>query len=210
MQVEDAYALTLLTVAMIAILGYQRNVGLVYLVAIEIMWNVLAYMIGNAFPMLFAPYIGHPIWAYGLSTFATTLILGFFLILFLEFGFPRLVKGKKTPDNEFRARWVVRIGDRIVPVSTNDVAYFFSEDKSNYLMTYEGKRYIIDSTMDAIMSELDPSKFFRIGRGAIVAHKSIDSATANAGRYIVDVHPASDVTMQVSRSRAEAFIKWLG
>lgn len=121
-------------------------------------------------------------------------------------GFFKEVQNKKP----FRQIWVVRINDRIVPVKTEQIAYFFSEDKCNHLVTFDGGKFIVDATMDAIMEDLDPKKFFRINRGCIVSLASIDSAIVNSGRYAVEVHPSIGITMTIARSRVDEFIKWLG
>ena len=36
---------------------------------------------------------------------------------------------------EYKQRYVVRFNDRIVPVQTTDIAYFYSEEKNTYLVT---------------------------------------------------------------------------
>lgn len=58
---------------------------------------------------------------------------------------------------------------------------FISEDKSNYLIKKDGKRFVIDSTMDNLEKDLNPDDFFRICRGAIVSRSSILSSTRQMG-----------------------------
>ena len=104
----------------------------------------------------------------------------------------------------------MRLGDRIVPVATERIAFFYSKDKSNYLLTFDGERYIVDSTMDKIAEELDPERFFRINRSCILSLTSIDSAVVTGGRYNVEIHPKSpDVSTLVTRSREDEFLRWL-
>ena len=111
---------------------------------------------------------------------------------------------------KYKEKSVVRCGDRIIPIQSNDIALFFSEDKANYLLTKNGERYLIESTIDSLESELDPSKFYRISRGCIVALSAIKSVSRNStGRLVVISQPASPVELTVSRARAEGFISWL-
>ena len=110
----------------------------------------------------------------------------------------------------YKERYIVRFNDRIIPLQTSSIAYIFSEDKNNYLVTFEGQKYIIDSSLDVIIEELDPEYFFRISRGSIVSMKAIDTITKQlGGRLRLEVHPAPSFEMTVSRSRVDDFLKWL-
>ena len=111
---------------------------------------------------------------------------------------------------KYKEKSVVRCGDRIIPIQSSDIALFFSEDKANYLLTKNGERYLIESTIDTLESELDPSKFYRISRGCIVAFSAIKSVSrTSSGRLVVISQPASPVELTVSRGRVEGFIAWL-
>lgn len=113
---------------------------------------------------------------------------------------------KKT----YKERYIVRFNDRIIPLQTSSIAYIFSEDKNNYLVTFEGQKFIIDSSLDVIIEELDPEYFFRISRGSIVSMKAIDTITKQlGGRLRLEVHPAPSFEMTVSRSRVDDFLAWL-
>ena len=110
----------------------------------------------------------------------------------------------------YKEKSIVRCGDRIIPVQSSDIAFFFSEDKANYLMTYSGEKYMIESTIDSLENELDPQKFFRISRGCIIAFGAIKSVSRNAaGRLVVVSEPPAPVELSVSRARADGFISWL-
>ena len=111
---------------------------------------------------------------------------------------------------KYKEKSVVRCGDRIIPIQSSDIALFFSEDKANYLLTKNGERYLIESTIDSLESELDPSKFYRISRGCIVAFSAIKSVSrTSSGRLVVISQPASPVELTVSRGRVEGIIAWL-
>ena len=110
----------------------------------------------------------------------------------------------------YKERYIVRFNDRIIPLLTSSIAYIFSEDKNNYLVTFDGQKYIIDSSLDVIAEELDPEYFFRISRGCIVSMKAIDTIIKQmGGRLRLVVHPAPSFDMTVSRSRVDDFLKWL-
>ncbi len=111
---------------------------------------------------------------------------------------------------QYKERFVVYVGERIIPVRTEDVSAFFSEEKANYLQTADGHRYLIESTLDALEGELDPAQFFRISRGAIVARNSVASVSRHfSGRLRLDLKPAPPFEPTVSRARVDDFLKWL-
>ena len=121
----------------------------------------------------------------------------------------RALEGAASRKN-YKERYIVRFNDRIIPLLTSTIAYIFAEDKNNYLVTFDGQKYIIDSSLDVIAEELDPEYFFRISRGCIVSMKAIDTIIKQmGGRLRLVVHPAPSFDMTVSRSRVDDFLKWL-
>lgn len=116
----------------------------------------------------------------------------------------------------FKERFLVHFNDRIVPVKTADAALFFSEDKANHVVTRDGTAYIVDASLDTILAELDPERFFKISRSCIVAKDAVDSITKLLGGRL-RISPAlklsrnlqSALDLTVSRSRADEFLEWL-
>ena len=111
---------------------------------------------------------------------------------------------------EYRERYIVRLNDRIIPLSVSNIAYIYSEEKNNYLVTSDEQRYILDSSLDVISEELDPKLFFRISRSCIISMKAITSIIKQAGgRLRIIPIPSVSFEMTVSRSRVEDFLTWL-
>ncbi len=123
---------------------------------------------------------------------------------------------KNRRDKEYKERFLVHLNDRIVPVKTSEVAFFFSEDKNNHAVTRDGTVYIVDSTMDSIITGLDPECFFRISRSCIISKDSVESVTKLLGgrlRIVSNVTPTRNMSpepdLTVSRSRGDDFLEWL-
>ena len=111
---------------------------------------------------------------------------------------------------EYKEKYLVRFNDRIIPISTSEIAYVYSEEKSNYLVTFDSHKYIIDSSLDVIIEELDPAVFFRISRGCIIAINAISSIIKQmGGRLKIISKPESSFEMMVSRSRVDDFLEWM-
>ncbi len=123
----------------------------------------------------------------------------------------------KEPDRGYKERFLVQFNDRIVPVKADEVAFFYSEDKNNHVVTHGGAVYIVDSTMDTLVAELDPARFFRVSRGCIFAKDAVECVTKLLGgrlRITPKVHLSANLgqapDLTVSRSRADDFLLWLG
>ncbi len=122
----------------------------------------------------------------------------------------------KDSGRGYKERYLVQFNDRIVPVKADEIAFFYSEDKNNHVVTHGGAVYIVDSTMDSLITDLDPERFFRISRSCIFAKEAVESVTKLFGgrlrvtpkvKLSTNLGPAPDLT--VSRSRAEEFLTWL-
>ena len=115
-----------------------------------------------------------------------------------------------SQQKEYKERYIVRFNDRIVPLEIKNIAYIYSEEKNNYLMTFDGHQYVLDSSLDLVMDELNPELFFRISRSCIIAMTAITSIIKQAGgRLRIVSTPESDMEMTVSRSRVDDFLKWI-
>lgn len=118
--------------------------------------------------------------------------------------------GEAAPKKEYKERYIIRFNDRIVPLETSNIAYIYSEEKNNYLVTFDEQRYIIDSSLDLVIDEFNPEQFFRVSRSCIVSLKAIVSIIKQAGgRLRIVARPEPDFEMTVSRSRVDDFLKWL-
>ncbi len=75
--------------------------------------------------------------------------------------------------SDYQKRFLIRFGDTIKAVEVTDVAYFYTENKINYLQTFDRKTYPIDQNLDQVEAIIDPNAFFRINRQFIVNVKVI-------------------------------------
>ena len=111
-----------------------------------------------------------------------------------------------------KEKFLIRMNNRIVPVRTSDIAYFYSEDKNSYIVTTGGASYVMDESLDAIVQNLDPDAFFRISRSCIISDQVIDSVSRlMGGRLQISLRRGfpqlTDLT--VSRARVDDFLAWL-
>ena len=110
------------------------------------------------------------------------------------------VPEKATP---VREKFLVHMGERIVPVAVKDIAYFYAEDK---------QRYLVDDSLEVAGEQLPAGKFFRISRSVILSSEAIESVLKLPGGRM-KVSPAPGIKaytdLTVSRSRSDEFLSWL-
>ncbi len=111
---------------------------------------------------------------------------------------------------EIQKRIVIRYGDTIKMVEISDVAYFYTEDKINFLCTKGNLRYPIDQNLDELESIVDDTIFFRINRQYIININAIDKMLAwSKSRVKVILKPVCDQETIVSTERSPHFKEWL-
>ncbi len=112
--------------------------------------------------------------------------------------------------DDYNKRFLIRFGQQIRVVETKEVAYFYTQDKVTFLVTFEGKRYPIDTSLEKLEEEIDALRFFRINRQFIVSLESIGEMYAySKSRVKIDLKPTSEVETIVSTDRSPVFKKWL-
>jgi len=121
-----------------------------------------------------------------------------------------LQRNESVDTRSYRRRFIVHIGQRLIPIDISDISYFYAEGKSKYIVTRDGSQYFVEISMDSIMEELDPRMFFQISRNNIIASsaiKNIDKLLGGRLKVIISSKP--DVEVIVSRSRVNDFLAWL-
>ena len=109
-----------------------------------------------------------------------------------------------------KSRFLVKIGDQLLPIKTEDVALFKSENGMVYLVNHAQKEYPIDYSLDQLEQLLDHRQFFRINRKVIIAIQSIEKIASFFNSRLKIKHPNLDEEMGiVSRERVSDFKKWL-
>jgi two-component system, LytTR family, response regulator LytT len=111
----------------------------------------------------------------------------------------------------FKKRFAIRFGEHIKSIPTEEIAYFFTENKINFLCASDGRKYPLDFNLDQLESMLDPEQFFRINRQFIIGIHSIAEMRAySKARVHIKLNPPSLHETIVSVERSPAFKQWLG
>lgn len=121
-----------------------------------------------------------------------------------------LIRQLGSQAKDYRKRLVIRYGDTIKMIDMKEVAYFYTQDKINYLCTHKDLRYPIDHNLDELEQMTDPGEFFRINRQFIINIQAIDKMIAwTKSRVKVILRPPTNEDTIVSTERSPHFKEWL-
>lgn len=122
-----------------------------------------------------------------------------------------LVKQIRLDDRQFKSRFLVKVGDTLISVETGDIAYFQTRHGVVHLVNREGRKYLIDVTMEELVQQLDPQAFFRANRQFIVHFDAIEKTHRyHKGKLLLELMPATEEQIIVSSEKSTAFKQWLG
>ena len=114
------------------------------------------------------------------------------------------------PNKSYKERFVVKIGDHLKTIPVKDIAVFYSQDKTTFVRTFEGRSFIIDFPLDRLVELVDPDRFFRISRKFILCLDGIEDMLAfSNSRLRIKVKNYDDDQVIVARERVAEFKEWL-
>ncbi|WP_282160789.1 LytR/AlgR family response regulator transcription factor [Ulvibacterium marinum] len=113
--------------------------------------------------------------------------------------------GKKS----YKDRFLVRIGNHIHSIPTESIGYFYAEGRDVYLKRTNGKKYLIEYTLESLEELLDPKKFLRTNRSFVVHINAIEDVVVYANRRLkLTLNPKTENELIVSREKVAQFKLW--
>lgn len=124
--------------------------------------------------------------------------------------YSEIIRQMQAAQKQYKMRFMVRVGQKILAVPVEKIAYFYSENKLSFVVTQDQKRYPIDQPLDELVDVLDPHIFFRANRQFIVTFGSIaEIHTYFKGRIKLQLTPATTEEVIISSERSPEFKKWI-
>ncbi|MBP1667541.1 MAG: two-component system response regulator [Bacteroidetes bacterium] len=100
-------------------------------------------------------------------------------------------------------------GDKLVPLNTDDIAYFFIDYGTVKSISLDNKTYNMDHTLDELEEMLNPEIFFRANRQFIISRKAIkDIDLWFNNRLSVNLKVSVPEKILVSKARVPEFKSW--
>ncbi|HEY1580955.1 MAG TPA: LytTR family DNA-binding domain-containing protein [Terracidiphilus sp.] len=103
-----------------------------------------------------------------------------------------------------------RVGERISFLQLDDVTHFIAQDKLTFAIA-NGKKHCIDQTIADLEHRLDPAKFLRIHRAALVNVDWIHEVNSwFAGKVVLTLKDTQHTQLTVARDRVRTLKDRLG
>ena len=109
----------------------------------------------------------------------------------------------------YHSHFLFPVLDRLVPVDADQMACLYLEDKLTHIVMMDGSSLVIDSSLDSLMTQLNPKLFYRANRQYIIAHSAIrEVALWPLYRLAIKLSVASIPPIIISKSKVSEFKKW--
>ncbi|MCG2462462.1 LytTR family DNA-binding domain-containing protein [Flavobacteriaceae bacterium F89] len=120
----------------------------------------------------------------------------------------KLIAGPKEKD--YKKRFTIRVGQHLRIINADEIECFYSENKGTYVVTADGRNYLMDTTLENLESDLEPTVFFRVSRKFFVNINFIkDIVSYTNSRLQIKLNRFNDQDIIVSRERVQEFKFWL-
>jgi two-component system LytT family response regulator len=108
------------------------------------------------------------------------------------------------------SRIASRVGERISFIPLDDVTHFVAQDKLTFAVS-NGRRHCVDQTIAELEHRLDPAKFLRIHRSALVNVDWIHEVNSwFAGKVVLTLKDTAHTQLTVARDRVRTLKDRLG
>ncbi len=106
--------------------------------------------------------------------------------------------------------FLVHFRDKIIPLKTEDIAFFHTFEERVTAYCFGGEKYLIDQTLEALQSKLSSEYFFRANRQFIISRKAVKDISVWFGsRLSVNLTIETPEQIVVPKARVHDFKEWV-
>ena len=117
--------------------------------------------------------------------------------------------GKIITQKKLKDRFLVKLGNHIHSIKSEQIALFYADGRTVYLVTNENKKFILDYKLEELNALLDTSLFYRVNRTFIVNINTInDVIVYSNNRLKITPKVRVEKEIVVSREKVSTFKKW--
>lgn len=130
----------------------------------------------------------------------------------LEKNHPQKDPEIELPRKKESERLAIRVGNKTFYLGLNEIAFLYSAEKITYVVTFQGKQYIHDKSLESLNEFLPAEMFYRANRQFVVTRNVISEIKPdNNGKLEVRLNVSNGFPnrISVSRLKAAAFREWL-
>ncbi|MGI4864961.1 MAG: LytR/AlgR family response regulator transcription factor [Janthinobacterium lividum] len=123
----------------------------------------------------------------------------------------RLLDALPRPQRPYKTRFLVKQGENLLPLLAAEAAWFQSRHETTTLATHDGRRFVVDYTLEQLEALLDPALFFRLNRQVLTQLPAVRRLAPHlGGKLVVELAPTpAGAEVLVSKEKASAVKHWL-
>lgn len=122
-----------------------------------------------------------------------------------------LISHIKLDDKKYKSRFLIKLGEKLISVEVDNVAFFYTHNGLVYLRTLQEKSYVVDFTLDELSDQLDPNTFYRANRQTLIQFKAIKAVHKwYKGKLLIEPIVEHQEKITISTEKATDFKNWLG
>jgi len=127
-----------------------------------------------------------------------------------DISLPNLQQLLHSARGIYKDRFMIQIGDTYQSIPVDEIAYFFSDEKTTYAVVHSQQKFLLDQSLNELQTKLDPHQFFRVSRKYIVHIRSIKKVSKYFhSRLKLKLKLAIPEDILISRAKVSAFLEWM-
>ena len=109
---------------------------------------------------------------------------------------------------DFEQKILIHVKDDILPVLLLDIAFFYIDNTSLYLITFNGEKLELNNSIQ-YYEQLSPYYFYRINRQYLVNRKAIINIKKGNNRKLkIKLSASLKYDLNLSKEKVTNFINW--
>lgn len=112
--------------------------------------------------------------------------------------------------NEYKNSLLVPFRDKLIPVNLDDVVCFYSTERKTQIYMKDNSVLDYNKSLDSIMCNFDPNKFFRANKQYIISKESVKEIVIwFDSRLLIKLPVEVPEPLFVSKNKASEFKNWM-
>ncbi|MGV8137105.1 MAG: LytR/AlgR family response regulator transcription factor [Mangrovibacterium sp.] len=114
------------------------------------------------------------------------------------------------PLGRYPEKMLIPVNDKLIQVTLNEVAYFYTTDNSTQIILFDGQKFFYNKSLDSIINTVNPSLFFRANKQFVIAKKHVSDITIwFDNRLFISLTVETSERIYISKNKAALFKQWM-
>jgi len=120
-----------------------------------------------------------------------------------------LLASFKQTKGIYKSNFLIPLKDKLIPLAVDKIACFYTENKMVKIITKDNQTYHMDTSLEDLTNQLDPTQFFRANRQYIISHNAIEDISIWFGSKLsINMTVTVPERIIVSKARVSEFKVW--